>query len=58
MNLVQLHVTEIISEPYFEFDKWWVKVMAGAYGHASTYELMFETREQCNKVTIGYSFLA
>jgi hypothetical protein len=58
MNLIDFFVTEIVSEPYFEYNKWWVKVKANGYGVVSNHELMFDTKEQCLNVTVGYKFLA
>ena len=58
MNLIDFFVTEIISEPYFEYNKWWIDVIADGYGVVSKYTLMFDTKDECLNVDIGYKFLA
>jgi hypothetical protein len=58
MNFIDFYVTEILSEPRFEYNKWWIDVKANGYGVVSKHELMFETKKQCLKVSVGYKFLA
>ncbi len=58
MNLIDFYVEEIISDPYLEFGKWWIKVKANGYGRVSEMTLMFDTREECLDVKIGYKFLS
>ena len=58
MNLIDFFVTEIVSEPYFEYNKWWIDVRADGYGVVSKHQLMFNTKEQCLNVSVGYKFLA
>jgi hypothetical protein len=57
MNLVECEVTQVISKPYFEYDKWWVKVMAKSYGIVFSSSLMFDTETECLNVSVGYKFL-
>ena len=58
MNLIDFFFTEIISEPYFEYNKLWIDVRADGYGVVSKYTLMFDTKDECLNVDIGYKFLA
>lgn len=58
MNLVDCYVTKVVSEPYQEYGKWWVKVEANAYGRPSKSTLMFDTKEEAIKVDVGHHFLA
>jgi len=57
MNLLDHYVKEIISEPYFKYDKWCIDVMAECYGRWK-HTLMFKTKEECLNVKIDYMFLA
>lgn len=57
MNLLDHYVKEIISEPYFKYDKWCIDVMAECYGRWK-HTLMFKTKEECLSVEIDYMFLA
>lgn len=56
MNLVDAYVTKIIENPYFKYEKWWIKVEYECYGISKT-ELMFTTKEEAEKVCVGYKFL-
>ena len=56
MNPVDAYVTNIIETPYFKYKKWWVKVEYECYGIYKT-ELMFTTKEEAEKVYVGYEFL-
>lgn len=58
MNLIDFYVTEIISEPKFMYNKWFIDVMANSHGVVSKNQLMFDTKEECLKVNIGYKFLS
>jgi len=56
MNLLDAVVTEIISEPYFAYDKWWVKVKYNCYGSISETELMFYKENHAKELKVGYTF--
>lgn len=58
MNLINFYVTEIISEPIFMYDKWFIDVMADSHGVISKNTIMFNTKEECLLVCIGYEFLS
>lgn len=58
MNLVDHYVTEVLSEPRFEFGKWWVKVKGIGYSGESESNLMFDSKKEALSVCIGYEFLA
>lgn len=58
MNLVDCYVTKIISEPYYEYNRWWVDVMYESWGAESKSQLMFDSKEQAESVKIGHHFLA
>jgi len=57
MNLVEAIVTKVLREPFEDYNKWWVKVEYICYGSKSETELMFKTKEEAEKVKIGYKFL-
>jgi hypothetical protein len=64
MNVVDAHVTEIITPPYFN-DKykdegrvWWaVEVEYNSWGVKSKTILTFKTKAEAEKVDVGYHFL-
>ena len=58
MNLINCVVTEIIGDPYFEYDKWWVNVEYDCYGSLHWMDLIFSTKEEALAVEIGYKFLS
>lgn len=58
MNLLECTVVEVISKPYFKFDKWWVNMNYECYGLNSAMIIMFDTEKECEKVKIGYVFLS
>ena len=57
MNLLDAHVTKILSEPYFKHNKWWVNVEYLCWGLKSKTQLMFEDKETANNISVGYKFL-
>lgn len=58
MNLVDCFVTKILSLPYEMYGKWWVKVEYDCYGSSQKTSLMFNTKEEAEKIETGYKFLA
>ncbi|MEF3306650.1 hypothetical protein [Paenibacillus sp. GYB003] len=65
MNLLDAYVTEVLGTPRFEdYYKdegivWWaVPVKYNSYGVVSETELTFKTREEAEKVKVGYHFLS
>jgi hypothetical protein len=57
MNLLDAYVTKIISKPFKDYGKWWVKVEYYCYSINSQTQLFFDTKEEAEKVEIGYKFL-
>lgn len=58
MNLIDFYVTEILGEPYYAYNKYWISVMADGYGVISKHELMFSTESEAKSVKIDDKFLA
>lgn len=58
MNVIDFYVTKILSLPYCEYDRWWVKVKANSHGVESTHTLMFDTEEKASSISVGYKFVA
>jgi len=58
MNLINCYVTEVLKEPYEKFGKWWLIVMYDGYGKIDVTHLMFDSKEDAQKVTVGYEFLS
>ena len=56
MNLVECYVTEIIGEPYFEYNFWWQKVKFDSYGVISETSIMHKEKSYFEKVNIGFKF--
>lgn len=57
MNLVDAYVTKIKGTPEFKYGKWFLKVEADCYGRTTETELMFNSKEDADRVEIGYHFL-
>lgn len=62
MNAIDAWVTKVLCEPYYKsygsgIPRWWVKVESVDMGGKSTDTLMFDTREDAEKVQPGYKFL-
>lgn len=58
MNLVDCKVEEVISEPYYQYNSWFVNVMTNSWGHISEGTIMFKTKEEALDVKPGYVFQA
>lgn len=57
MNLVDCYVTKVLTEPYFKYEKWWVKVEFNSYGFCSYgTNIMFDSLDEANNVKVGYKF--
>jgi hypothetical protein len=56
MNLIDLHVVEVLSEPYERYGGWFVKVSAEAWGSVSENTVMCKTFEDALKVQPGFVF--
>lgn len=56
MNVLTGTVTKVLSKPFFEYNKWWVKVEYNCYGRISKTELMFNSIDLALKVDIGFEF--
>lgn len=57
MNALEAVVVQILSEPYFECDKWWVVIRYDCWGTITQSKLMFNTEEEAKNVFIGFKFL-
>lgn len=57
MNLIDAVVIEVIGEPFFVHQHWFIKVKADSMGGISTHDLMFPTEEECLKVEVGRKIL-
>ncbi len=58
MNLIDCHVTKILSQPYRKFGAWWVDVEYESEGRPGKSNLMFKTESAANAVLIGHVFQA
>ena len=56
MNLLDFYVTEILSEPRFEYNKWWLDVNANCCGLIYKHTLMFASEKEAESVKKGYVF--
>ena len=57
MNLLDASVTKVLGEPFFKWNKWWVRVEYKCWGRDSKTELMFSTEDKAKSVEIGFKFL-
>lgn len=57
MNLVECYVTKVLSKPYKVNKLWCVKVEYDCYGHISKGTVDTFTKEEADKVDVGYKFL-
>jgi hypothetical protein len=61
MNLLDAVVKKVLSEPKFvEYNgyQWWeIEVEYDCYGALSKTKLTFKTKEEAEKVKVGYKFL-
>lgn len=57
MNLIDCSVTKVVGDPYQAYGKWWVKVIADAYGRPMETSLYFATEEEAKAITVGYKFV-
>ncbi|WP_166596880.1 hypothetical protein [Pseudomonas sp. SLFW] len=58
MNLIDCHVTEILSKPYLKFGCWWVDVEYVSEGQPGKSNLMFKTEAAAKAVAVGHVFQA
>ena len=56
MNLVDCHVTKILSEPYYEYGFWWLKVRYDSYGVESETAIMRKENSDLENIEIGFEF--
>lgn len=56
MNLVDAWVTEIVGTPYEIYGKWWVPVVAVCEGISIYATIMCYTKEESEKISVGYKF--
>ena len=58
MNLVNSWVLEVLSEPEFKYNHYFVKVKAIAEGSVFQTDIMVETLEQALSIKKDYKFLS
>ncbi|MCT3835910.1 hypothetical protein HZQ28_01165 [Elizabethkingia anophelis] len=58
MNLVDCKVLKILSEPYYQFNHWFVQVEYESYGKNDITSIMFDTKEKAEQVKVGFVFEA
>ncbi len=56
MNLIDAKVTKVIGKPYYKYFKWWIKVESIDMGGQTTDNLMFDTKEEAERIQPGYKF--
>lgn len=57
MNLIDLKVTELTSEPYQITGSYWnVDVMADGYGNIQPATISCKTKEEADTICVGYQF--
>lgn len=56
MNLVDCHVTEVLSRPYERNGLWCVDVKYDSWGHISKGMVFCSSEEEALKVDVGYKF--
>ena len=57
MNLVDGVVTQVKSDPYEMYGKWFLEVEYSSWGTPGTTNLMFDTRREALAVFPGHRFL-
>lgn len=57
MNLVDCYVTKVLSKPYERYGMWCVDVEFDFYGHKSEGTIYDLTKEEADKVDVGYKLL-
>ena len=57
MNTLDAKVTQILKPPYESYNRWWVDVMYDCWGSEEKTSLMFSTKEEADKVEVGYEVL-
>lgn len=57
MNMIDLIVVRVLSEPREAYGKWWVDVVASAWGTESKNTVMLQTREEAESVKPGFKFM-
>lgn len=53
MNVLDATITRILSEPVFKYDKWVVTVEYECYGQKDETQVMFGTKAEAEKLSIG-----
>lgn len=56
MNTIEHYVTEVLGEPYTMYGKWFVKVLADAYGRISEDIMMFDSEKAAKGVVVGWRY--
>lgn len=57
MNVLNAVVTEVMSDPYEAYGKWWVKVAYDCWGIISQSSVMLDSYDEAAAVSKGYQFL-
>jgi hypothetical protein len=58
MNLCDAYVQSVTTPAYEKYGKWWVVVTFVSWGYENSTTIMFDTKEEAEKVGPGFHFLA
>lgn len=56
MNTIDAVVTQVLSEPYFKYNYWFVDVEYSSYGRTSKTNIMCSTEEAAKAIKVGHIF--
>lgn len=56
MNTIDAVVTQVLSEPYFKYNYWFVDVEYNSYGRTSKTNVMCSTEEAAKAIKVGHIF--
>lgn len=57
MNLLDAIVVKILSQPFCQYDRWWIKVEYDCWGKKGQTNLMFSDIETAKNISTGYKFM-
>lgn len=57
MNLIDAYVTQILSDPYQMYGKWFLEVEYTSEGRTGKTNIMFDTEREALAVFPGHKFL-
>ena len=56
MNLLDAYVTEIVGEPRFQYNKYWIMVKYECLGTSGEFDLMFNNEYEALEIEVGHKF--